>query len=168
MSIDTPESPPQRRTGAASTAGKRWAAVGTGVVIAVALIWFALGMPGRGQDDDATSPDGAMSQDGVVTLTPGAFADRMSDPEAVVINVHVPYEGEIDGTDELIPFDEIRGDARLPVDKNAEILLYCMSGNMSETAARTLEDEGYTDVAHLGGGMQDWSASGREIVHRDG
>lgn len=161
MSVDTPESPPQRPSGVA-TAGRRWVTIGAGVVVALALIWFALGTPGLGQGDDATSPDG------VVTLTPGEFADRMADPEAIVINVHVPYEGEIDGTDELIPFDEIAGDARLPVDKNAEILLYCMSGNMSETAARTLEDEGYTDVAHLGGGMQEWTATGREIVDRNG
>src|SRR5438045_4238634 len=42
-------------------------------------------------------------------LDPAAFADRMGDKGAVLIDVHVPYEGELEHTDAFIPFDHIVG-----------------------------------------------------------
>ena len=60
-----------------------------------------------------------------------------------LINVHTPYEGEISKTDLFIPFDEIMSnEAKLPKDKNAKIIVYCKSGNMSGQAARTLKSLG--------------------------
>ena len=37
-------------------------------------------------------------------LDPAAFEERMKNEQAMVINVHVPYEGELAGTDAFIPF----------------------------------------------------------------
>ena len=95
---------------------------------------------------------------------PATFAERMTHKGATVINVHIPYEGEIDDTDAFIPFDKILGDSRLPKDKHSEILLYCRTGRMSEEAANALHDAGYTNVAHLEGGMRGWEAAGRKLV----
>jgi rhodanese-related sulfurtransferase len=97
-------------------------------------------------------------------LDPDAFADRMGEESAVVINVHIPYEGEIEDTDEFIPYDKIVGDSRLPEDKDRQILLYCRSGRMSEEAGAALFQEGYTKLAHLEGGMIAWEHSGRELI----
>lgn len=94
------------------------------------------------------------------------FASRMANAEAVVINVHIPYEGELEGTDAFIPFDHIVGDTRLPADKDSEMLLYCRSGRMSETASAALLKAGYSDVSHLEGGMRAWEAAGKPLVHR--
>jgi rhodanese-related sulfurtransferase len=96
---------------------------------------------------------------------PAAFEERMKNEPAMVINVHVPYEGELAGTDAFIPYDKIKGDPRLPEDKGTELLLYCRSGNMSEEAAVDLAEEGYTNIAHLEGGMKAWEASGRKLVY---
>jgi phage shock protein E len=98
-------------------------------------------------------------------LDPAAFEERMKNEPAVVINVHIPYEGELAGTDEFIPYDKIKGHPRLPKDKNTEILLYCRSGSMSEEAGVDLHEEGYTNIAHLEGGMKAWEASGRKITY---
>ena len=37
---------------------------------------------------------------------------------------------------------------------------------MSRTAGAALLAAGYTDVAHLDGGMHAWEAAGRPLVHR--
>jgi len=88
----------------------------------------------------------------------------MTDHGATVINVHIPYEGEIDQTDAFIPFDKILDDSRLPTDKNSEILLYCRTGRMSEEAGNTLHKAGYTNLSHLEGGMRGWEAAGRKLI----
>jgi len=52
----------------------------------------------------------------------------------------------------LIPDYELENlaESKLP-DKNKKILVYCRSGNRSESAARLLIDMGYTDVYDFGG-----------------
>lgn len=95
-------------------------------------------------------------------LSPAEFDDVIAADDAIVLNVHLPYEGHIEGTDAFIPFDEIAS-SPLPDDLNQPIALYCRSGNMSATAARTLVEMGYTDVVDLEGGMNAWVETGRPL-----
>jgi rhodanese-related sulfurtransferase len=106
----------------------------------------------------------AASAEPFARLDPAAFADRIANKDAVLINVHVPYEGELDQTDAFIPFEQIVGDSRLPKDKNTEVLLYCRSGRMSEIAGNALHAAGYTKLAHLEGGMNGWKAAGHPLI----
>jgi rhodanese-related sulfurtransferase len=77
------------------------------------------------------------------------------------INVHIPFEGKINPTDAFIPYNEIdRHLDQLPADKDAKIVLYCRSDNMSNDAARTLVDLGYTNVYNLDGGFNAWKQVG--------
>uniref|UniRef100_UPI001E54987D rhodanese-like domain-containing protein n=1 Tax=Prescottella defluvii TaxID=1323361 RepID=UPI001E54987D len=74
----------------------------------------------------------------------------MADDSTFVLNVHVPDEGTIAGTDAAIAFDEVSTHtASLPSDHGTTIAVYCLSGNMSATAATDLADLGYTDVVEL-------------------
>jgi rhodanese-related sulfurtransferase len=80
--------------------------------------------------------------------------------------VHVPYEGEIEGTGAHVPYDAIESQlARLPADRRAPIALYCMSGRMSTIAAEKLVRLGYTAIVHLDGGMLAWDRAGYPLLH---
>ena len=96
-----------------------------------------------------------------VRVSPGELSSMMEDKDFVLVNTHVPFEGDILGTDLSIPYDEIgRSLDRLPQDADAGIVLYCRSGRMSTEAARTLVRLGYDNVWELGGGMIAWENSG--------
>ena len=50
------------------------------------------------------------------------------------------------------------------VARDAQVVLYCASGNRSALAARTLQEMGYANVASMAGGFRDWVASGGEVA----
>ena len=131
--------------------------VGLGVLVVAVIAYATLAMPGM--DHSPTASMGSM----VVAVGVEDFAARLRAPSAFVINVHVPDEGTIEGTDARIPYDRIAGHDQLPTDKGQPILLYCKTGRMSATAATALMESGYTDVVHLDGGMDAWRDSGRPL-----
>ena len=100
-------------------------------------------------------PGGPYSQ-----VTPQALEAQLSGKDFILINVHVPCEGELQGTDLFLPFDQVQGSPRLPRAKTTELVIYCRSGPMSELAARALVRRGYTNVRELRGGMNAWTAAG--------
>lgn len=119
-------------------------------------------MIGMEHGGDGTGAMGAMTST-EMAVDPEEFADRLASSEAFVVNVHVPDEGSINGTDAAIPYDRIVGDSRLPVDPATPIVLYCKTGRMSQEAANALMGAGYGDVVHLDGGMDAWASGGRAL-----
>ncbi|RWA68037.1 rhodanese-like domain-containing protein [Mesorhizobium sp.] len=102
---------------------------------------------------------------GFQTITSEQLSQMLPRKDFFVVNVHIPYEGQIEGTDAFIPYDKIdRNLDKLPADKNAKIVLYCRSGRMSEIAAEQLSKLGYLNVSHLSGGMIAWQASGHALT----
>jgi rhodanese-related sulfurtransferase len=53
---------------------------------------------------------------------------------------------------------------RSELEPSRRTVLYCASGGRSALAAVALADLGYTDVAHLDGGLKAWKSQGRPTV----
>ncbi len=126
----------------------------------------ACGSDDGGTDSTAAGEKVAQETASFTRLDPEQFEARMENADAHVINVHVPYEGELENTDAFIPFDRIAAEPLLPGDKDSEILLYCKSGRMSVTAGEALSKAGYSNVSHLEGGFKAWEGAGKAILHR--
>lgn len=101
-------------------------------------------------------------------VTPDELAEMLTGSDFLLVNTHIPYEGEIEQTDIFIPFEN-SGPQRIgeyPDDTNATIVLYCRTGRMSASVAEALVQAGYTNVWNLDGGMIAWEQAGYAVLIR--
>lgn len=139
-----------------------WVCLAT-LVLLLAACGSTTGSPAGGTNTLNGFPRNA---DGYADISVQQLAELLDDENATIVNVHIPYEGEIPQTDLFIPYDEIRDHLdQLPA-KDALIVLYCRTGSMSTAAARDLVAEGYTNVVEVDGGFNAWQAAGYELLHK--
>lgn len=110
-------------------------------------------------------PAFAKNSKGYADIQVADLSEMMQDKSFAFVNVHVPYQGEIPGTDAFVEYDRVSEllDA-FPAQKDAPIVVYCRSGRMSDEAAAVLADAGYSNVMELDGGFSAWSAAGLPFV----
>ena len=112
--------------------------------------------------------DEAMAQ--VKTYTVEQVRTRLNDPGVQIVDIRDPRELG-DGTvldavhaprgmlefwvDPASPYHKA-----LYADESKEFILFCGAGWRSALAAKTLQDMGMTNVAHMEGGYADWVKSG--------
>lgn len=110
-------------------------------------------------------PEVAQSGVGFKDISSQQLQQMLSQKDFFFVNVHIPYEGEIEKTDAFIVYSEINKNlATLPKDKKAKIVLYCRSGAMSKIAAETLANLDYSNVYNLTGGMVNWEKQGYNLI----
>ena len=137
------------------------------ILMAVALILFTAC---NRSANNSTPVVGVGKQ---VSVSGGSYTDisvaelqsMLKTKDFVFVNVHIPFEGNLAGTDLSIPYDQIGQNLDQLPDKNGKIVLYCRSGRMSAIAAETLVGQGYTNVWNLSGGMVAWEEAGLTIEH---
>lgn len=137
-------------------------------VLAVAVVAIGVGAhpPRRAVAEPRTVPLERGTR--YTEISPMDLRTMLAVKQFTLVNVHVPSDWEIEGTDLSIPFDRIRdGLGRLPADRRARLVVYCRSGRMSTIAARALVELGYTDVWDLAGGTAAWERAGYPLRRRD-
>ena len=102
------------------------------------------------------------TQQAYTDITVGELQEMMASKDFVLVNVHTPWAGDIEGTDLSIPYNEIgHRTGEIPGGPDAKIVLYCRSGHMSAAAAEAMASLGYHHVYNLVGGRQAWEAAER-------
>ena len=101
-------------------------------------------------------------------ITPRTLKSWLSDKDFLLVNVAVPYVGEIESTDEFIPLNDIEGRLNAFPQRDAKIVVYCRSGATSAMAARKLVRLGYSNVWNLTGGMIAWQEAGYPLILASG
>jgi rhodanese-related sulfurtransferase len=106
----------------------------------------------RSSTEEAQVESGERASATYADISVEQLRTMMADQDPFLVNVHIPFEGDLPETDASIRFDEISQHLdQLPQDKDANIILYSRSGRMSAEAAGVLAELGYTNVSNLEG-----------------
>jgi rhodanese-related sulfurtransferase len=119
--------------------------------VGILMTFFGIGLLGY-----FLTSSWSMDEKAYKNISVDQFIKMMNHKDFILINVHIPYQGEIDETDQN----------ELPNDKDVKIVVYCMAGPMGFIAAENLVSMGYTRVKHFRGGMRAWTKNGKQLVHR--
>ena len=109
----------------------------------------------------------------VTNLTVEDVAAELDAGDPLIVDIREPAEREQHGS---IPgaiaaprgMLEFYADPTSPyhlpeLEPNRRVILHCAAGGRSALAADTLQQMGYTDVAHLDGGFTAWKQAGRPV-----
>jgi len=100
----------------------------------------------------------------VTDITVDELKSMMEDKDFLLINVHIPYAGEIPETDANIAYTDTEGiEAFMDNNPAVRAVLYCKTGPMSATAASKLVDKGYCNIMDLPEAMKGWENAGYDI-----
>ncbi len=109
----------------------------------------------------------------VTNLTVDDVAAERESGDPLIVDVREPAEreehgsipGAISAPRGMLEFwaDPSSPYHRAEFDPNRRVILHCAAGGRSALAADTLQQLGYTDVAHLDGGFTAWKEAGQPI-----
>jgi rhodanese-related sulfurtransferase len=109
----------------------------------------------------------------VQNLTVDQTAEEIERGDALVVDLREPGErqehgaipGAVHAPRGMLEFwaDPTSAYHRAEFDPNRRVILHCASGGRSALAADTLQQMGYTNVAHLDGGFNAWKAANRPV-----
>lgn len=153
------------------------------VIDALAGSWRTLGVRAdparpRGTGTEAGTDEGAAgaseaagrgrADEPVPAVDAAELERRLDDPhdDLVLVDVREPHEHAemaVPGA-RLVPLEQVLADGLPGVPPATPVVLHCASGVRSARAVASLRERGYTDVAHLDGGIAAWAATTGRVV----
>ena len=129
------------------------------------------GSTDRGADDGAGADETAEpgpADEPVPAITAAELERRLDDPHEhlVLVDVREPDEHAqmaVPGA-RLVPLAQVLAHGLPDVPADAAVVVHCASGVRSARAAGALCARGFTDVAHLEGGIAAWAATTGRVV----
>lgn len=112
----------------------------------------------------------------VENLTVEQVAAELDQGNALLVDLREPNEleqgvipGAVSAPRGMLEFwaDPTSPYHRSEFDPGRRIILHCASGGRSALAADTLQQMGYSNVAHLDGGFKAWVAAGQPTTQRE-
>jgi rhodanese-related sulfurtransferase len=110
----------------------------------------------------------------IENLTPDQVAAELEAGQVVLVDLREPAEraqtgaipGAVHAPRGMLEFyaDPTSPYHRPEFDPAQRTILYCAGGGRSALTAATLQQLGYSRVAHLDGGITAWTASGRDVT----
>ena len=115
---------------------------------------------------EALCVDGACLPPELAAMSPEALHDALAaGEEFLLVNAHVPYGGEIEGTDAHLTYQDIPALATfIGPALDTPVVVYCMTNHMATIAGDALLELGYCDVRYLDGGMRGWTGAGYPLL----
>lgn len=115
----------------------------------------------------------AEAKEGIENLTAEEAVAEHRSQAALFVDIREPEEratGAIAGSHHaprgMLEFyaDPASPYHRTVFDPGRRVVLYCASGGRSALATRVLQELGYTDVAHIDGGLKLWREAGLPVI----
>lgn len=149
-----------------------WLRVPVVALLAVAALTASACSSGDGEassSESGTKPPAATgtAATGIEHLSPSAFAERLSQPGVVLLDVRTPAEYAAGHIAKAQNVDAQASDfaKRLAsLDKAAGYAIYCRSGVRSNAAAQQMRSAGFGRIADLSGGINAWTAAGNPVT----
>jgi rhodanese-related sulfurtransferase len=101
------------------------------------------------------------------SVTPAALYAELQQAgrSFLLINVHIPYAGNIQGTDANIPYTDTAAlEAYIGSDKSRAVTIYCLTNHMALIAGPALVADGYCNVRYVDGGLSAWQSTGYPVA----
>jgi rhodanese-related sulfurtransferase len=116
----------------------------------------------------------AAARSRISNLTPEEVASELASGDAVLVDIRDIEEraaqgaipGAVHASRGMLEFHADPSSAyhKQELDPQRRTILHCGSGGRSALAVETLQQMGYTNIAHLGGGINAWKEAGLETT----
>lgn len=102
------------------------------------------------------------------TLSPEEVRNALEEGEAILVDVRTPQEFAFERIRWalLSPMPYFRPE-HLPGQSEKRIVLHCGSGARSKVVAERCLDSGFTEIAHMDGGLGAWKSAGLPYIGTD-
>lgn len=107
-------------------------------------------------------------QTGIHVLSVDAFEQKLNaTPEKIILDVRTDEEyaqGKMKNATQIDYYQRNFKTEVAKLDKTKPVFVYCASGVRSNSAAKILKQQGFTEVYDLKGGLNAWARSGKPVV----